>query len=64
MDRVIAALLPLFMLGSALAEDVKDAPPPETTDVMGITIFLVLFFGMCIGFFAYMWWRHKHNKEE
>jgi hypothetical protein len=64
MNRLLAALLPLLACFAAFAEDVKDAPPPATTDVVGITIFLVLFFGMCIGFFAYMWWRHKHNKEE
>jgi hypothetical protein len=64
MTRLLSALIPLLAYCSAFAEDVKDAPPPASTDVVGITIFLVLFFGLCAGFFGYMWWRHKHNKEE
>ncbi len=64
MTRLIAALYPLFIAFSALAEDIKDAPIPEHTDVLGITIFFVLFIGLCVGFIAYMWWRNKHGKEE
>ena len=56
MTRLIAALYPLFIAFSAFAEDVKDAPIPDHTDVLGITIFFVLFIGLCVGFFAYMWW--------
>jgi hypothetical protein len=33
-------------------------------NVVGITIFLVLFIGMCVAFFFWMWWKNKHNKEE
>jgi hypothetical protein len=64
MTRLLAGLIPLLMFCSAFAEDVKDAPPPATTDVVGITIFFVLFVGLCVGFFGYMWWRNKHGKEE
>jgi hypothetical protein len=64
MIRLIAALSPLFIAFSALAEEVKDAPPPAQTDVVGIAIFFILFIGLCVGFFGYMWWRSKHGKEE
>jgi len=64
MTRFIAPLYLLLFAIAARAEDIKDAPPPATTDIVGITIFLVLFFGLCAGFFGYMWWRHKHNKED
>ena len=64
MTRLLSALFPLLVFCSAYAEDIKDAPPPATTDVMGIVIFFVLFVGSCIGFIGYMWWRHKHNKED
>ena len=64
MTRLVTGLCCLLALCPAFAEDVKDAPPPATTDVMGIAIFFLLFFGMCAGFFIYMWWRHKHGKEE
>lgn len=64
MTRFFTGFYLLLIAIAARAEDVKDVPPPATTDVVGITIFLLLFFGLCAGFFGYMWWRHKHNKEE
>ena len=64
MTRLIAGLYTLFIAFSAYADEVKDAPIPEHTDVVGITIFLVLFIGLCVGFFGYMWWKHKNGKEE
>ena len=64
MTRLLSALVPLLVFCSAFADEVKDAPPPVATNVVGIVIFFVLFIGMCGGFFGYMWWRHKHNKEE
>ncbi len=64
MTRFIAGIYALLFFVAARAEDVKDAPPPATTDVMGIAIFFFLFIALCAGFFGYMWWRHKHGKEE
>ena len=64
MTRLISGLCALLFFCAAYAVDVKDAPPPETTNIIGITIFFVLFIGMCAGFFGYMWWKHKNNKEE
>jgi hypothetical protein len=64
MTRLIALLSPLLIVFSAFADEVKDAPPPAQTDVVGITIFFVIFIGLCAGFFGYMWWRSKHGKEE
>ena len=53
----------MLAIFSAFAADVKDAPPPAT-DVVGITIFLILFIGMVVGFFVYLWWTPKQGKEE
>ena len=64
MNRLIAALYSFFIAFAAFAEDVKDAPIPEHTDVVGIAVFFILFIGLCVGFFGYMWWKHKHGKEE
>jgi len=64
MTRLISGLCSLLVVCSAYAEEVHDAPIPETTNVWGIAIFLILFVGMTVGFFAYMWWRSKHGKEE
>ncbi len=64
MTRLLSGLFPLLVCFSAFAEDVKDAPIPTTMNVVGIAIFLVLFFGSCIGFFGYMWWTHKQDQKE
>jgi hypothetical protein len=64
MTRAIAGLYSIFFALAAFADEVKDAPPPEHTDVVGIAIFFGVFIGLCVGFFAYMWWRHKNNKED
>ena len=64
MIRAISAISTFLVMCSAYADEVKDAPPPETTNVIGIAVFFALFVAMCVGFFGYMWWRHKNNKEE
>ncbi|MDB5808974.1 MAG: hypothetical protein JWN94_1096 [Betaproteobacteria bacterium] len=64
MIRLIPALSCLLIALSAFADEVKDAPPPAQTDVVGIVIFFGLFILLCVGFFGYMWWKHKNGKEE
>ena len=64
MTRIIPALYSFLLTFSAFAAEIKDAPPPAQTDVVGITIFFVLFILMCGGFFGYMYWKHKNDKED
>lgn len=64
MMRALTGLGTFLILCSAYAEEVKDAPPPETVNVIGIAVFFAIFILMCVGFFGYMWWRHKNNKDE
>ena len=64
MTRLISGLYAFLFFCAAFAADVKDAPPPDAPNVVGIAIFFALFILMCVGFFGYMWWRHKNNKEE
>lgn len=60
MARFLAHLLPLLVLSSAYAMDVKDAPIPESINWVGITIFLVLFFG---GSIVFIWMVYRHDKK-
>ena len=60
MARFLAHLLPLLMLSSAYAVDVKDAPIPESINWVGIIIFLVLFVG---GSVAFIWMIYRHDKK-
>ena len=64
MTRLMPALYSFLIAFSALAEDVKAVPPPEHTNVIGIALFFGLFIALCVGFFGYMWWKHKNAKEE
>ena len=63
MARFLAHLLPLLVLGSAYAMDVKDAPPPESVNWIGIVVFLGLFLGMCVGFIWLVWRNDKKTKQ-
>ena len=64
MKQLLSAICALIVTASAFAVDVKDAPPPETANVIGIALFVIVFVGLCVGFFAYMWWKQKKEDEK
>ena len=59
MNRLAQWLVSWIFSCAALAAEVKDAPIPEQTDTVGIMVFAALFFGLCIGFFVFVWLRNK-----
>jgi hypothetical protein len=61
MAAIFSRLLPVFLFGSAYASEPQDVPPQA--GMATIVIFLVLFIGLCAGFFAYLWWNEKKRKE-
>jgi len=62
MASFLARFIPLFLLlGSAYAEEPHDLPPQAS--MATVIIFAVLFIGMCIGFFAYLFWNEKKRKQ-
>ena len=63
MARFLAHILPLLMLSSAYAADIQDAPIPETTNWVGIIIFLLLFVGGSVAFFWLLWRNEKRAKQ-
>jgi hypothetical protein len=52
---------PLF---AAAEESVAASAPAETVSVVYVIIFGILFVGMIVGFFVYMWWNESHKKPE
>ena len=64
MNKLISGIFPLLVFCSAYAMDAKDPPIPTETNVIGIVIFAVLFFGSCIGFFLYLWWVDRDKKKD
>ncbi len=64
MVRLPTFILSLFVLGSAYAADVHDAPMPESVNWIGIIAFLVIMVGMCVGFFWMIMRNDKKTKQQ
>ncbi len=63
MVRLLSFVLPLIAYASAFAAEPQDAPPQQV-GTLGIVLFLVLFFGMIIGFTVYLWWHEKKRRGQ
>ena len=66
MSRYLSALVPFLVVFSAYAqEEGVGIPPAETVSVVWVVVFGVLFVGMIVGFFLYLWWNErKRNSDE
>jgi formate-dependent nitrite reductase membrane component NrfD len=58
----------LFLMSSPLFAAAKEmeaaAPPSEPVDMVWVVVFGVIFVGMIIAFFAYLWYTEKNRKAE
>ena len=41
-----------------------DSAPPETVSMVYVAIFAIVFIGMIVGFFVYLWWGERGKKSE
>ena len=68
MSKLFLPAVPLFLMASqvlaAAGEDAANAPPQEPVSMIWVVLFLVVFFGMIVGFLAYMWWADKQRKAK
>ena len=62
MVSLFSRLFPLAMVGAALAEEAKDLPPQASG--AEVVLFLVLFVGICVGFYVYLWWKEKPKRPK
>ena len=66
--RKLLSALPFYLMScwalAASMDEAANAPPPEGVNMIYVVLFLVLFFGMIVGFFIYMWWLDKHKKPD
>jgi hypothetical protein len=67
--QLLSAVPLLLMSCLALAanlEEAAGAPPVQTVSLVYVALFLVLFFGMIIGFFVYLahTWRNEKDKKQ
>jgi hypothetical protein len=51
-------------LFAAAKEMGAEIPPSETVDMVWVIVFGVVFVGMIIGFFIYLWHTEKSRKAE
>ncbi|MBI3043052.1 MAG: hypothetical protein HYY78_09530 [Betaproteobacteria bacterium] len=65
MSRYLSALLPFLVVCSAYAQDegASNIPPAETVSVVWVVVFGVIFVGMIVGFFVYLWWNERKRKS-
>jgi len=52
---------PLF---AAAREMEAEIPPSETVDLVWVVVFGVIFVGMIVAFFVYLWHTEKNRKAE
>lgn len=66
MNKILLPMLMFLLSGTAYAAKELDAPsaPVETVSMVYVVIFGVLFVGMIVGFFIYLWMSEGKNKPE
>ena len=63
MVKALYRFLPLLVASSAYAQSTGADAPSEKASPVTVAIFLVLFFGSCIGYFVYIWWKQRKGKQ-
>jgi hypothetical protein len=66
MNRLIATVSLYLASGLVLAANLDEAanvPAVEVVPTVYVVLFVVLFFGMIIGFFGWLWWNEKHRRD-
>ena len=64
MSRLALAALSLLVTAAHAADDAVSSAPVETVSVVYVIVFGVVFVGMIVGFFAYLWWNETRRKPE
>jgi hypothetical protein len=66
MSRCLPAMVLFLLVCSAFAQEegAANVPPSETVGLIWVAIFGVIFVGMIVGFFGYLWWRERNQKPE
>lgn len=64
MAKALYSLFPLLIAASAYAQSTGAETPAEKANPLTIAIFLFLFVGGCVGYFAYIWWEKKKSRQQ
>jgi hypothetical protein len=60
---MVLFLMPAWALAAAKEMESAADAPVDTVDVVWVVVFLVLFFGMIIGYCYYVWWADRKRKQ-
>ncbi len=65
MRSMLCTLVNLFAATAAFAQDeAASSAPPETVSIVYVALFALVFVGMIVGFFIYLWWHEREVKPE
>lgn len=66
MNRILLPIIMFLLSGAAYAAKEMDAAsaPADTVSTVYVVIFGVLFIGMIVGFFVYLFMSDKKNPED
>ena len=68
MNKLITAVSLYLVSGLALAavnlDEGGNVPMVDSVPTAYVVLFVVLFLGMIIGFFGWIWWNEKHRRPD
>lgn len=66
--RNLLSMVSLFLTScwalAANMEEAANAPPVPTVSMVYVVLFIVLFLGLIIGFFGYLFWNEKRKTRD
>ena len=63
MAKLLSVLVPFLVVGSAYAQTTADSPADKES-ILPVVIFLLLFVGSCVAYFAYLWWNERKKRRQ
>lgn len=63
MVRLLSAFFPFLIVCCAYAQTTGADAPADKASMLSVVLFLLLFVGTCVGYFAYIWWREKKKGQ-
>jgi hypothetical protein len=52
-----------FLIACCANAQTTGADAPEKVNMVSVVLFLLLFVGTCVGYFAYVWWRERKKRQ-
>jgi cbb3-type cytochrome oxidase subunit 3 len=63
MAKALSGFFPFFMVFSAYAQTPGADAPADKASTLTVVLFLLLFVGVCVWYFAYTWWNAKKKRQ-